>query len=109
MLTPEENTYHDFNFICDQIARLLAEGKDIEMPLKEMFSFLEEVSLILKERADKSKIDKGIENTVLSTGRTVGELLRQSTKEVLLQKLIKLDHLEYLRREKNKKRRVKSH
>lgn len=107
--TNEEILYHDFNYICDQIYRLIVEGKDMEVSLKEMFGFLETISLILKERSDMSKIDKGLESTILSNGRTVGEQLRSLNKDMLLSKLIKLDHLEDLRRLKNKKKRVKNH
>jgi hypothetical protein len=77
--------------------------------IKEMFAFLEIVSQVLKDRADNSKHDLGIETTILSDGRSVGEHLRQLNKPAVLAKLIKLDSLENKRREKNRKRRVKSH
>ena len=108
-MSPEENLYHDFNFLSEEIYRLVVQGKDTTMSIKEMFSFLESISLLLKDRADNSKYDKGIETTVLSDGRTVGEQLRQLPKNALLAKLIKLDNLENKRREKNRKRRVKDH
>jgi hypothetical protein len=108
-LTPEENIYHDFNFLCEEIYRLVVQGKDTTMSIKEMFSFLETISAILKDRADVSKYDKGIETTLLSDGRTVGEYHRQLSKVAILTKLVKLDNLENRKREKNRKRRTKSH
>ncbi len=74
-----------------------------------MFSFLEQLSLSLKRRAELSKMQITVnENTMLSTNQTVGELYRDLSKQALFEKLVKLDRIENLKRVKNKNRRARN-
>lgn len=107
--TKEEIIYDDYNFICEQLYRILVEGKEMIITYKEMFSFLEQLSLSLKRRAELSKIQITVnENTMLSTNQTVGELYRDLSKQALFEKLVKLDRIENLKRVKNKNRRARN-